>query len=76
MKDFNLNSTGQNEHHPWDIWTFWVSNAMMIIMLCISVPATIYAFKKSKFRWVKMMFSLCVMQNVSTIYLSFGDYYE
>jgi len=49
---------------------------MMSIMLAITVPITIYVFKKSKFRWVKMMFTLCVLQNVFTLYLGFGDFYE
>jgi hypothetical protein len=45
-------------------------------MIGITVPATVYVFKHSAFSWVRMMFILCILQNVSTLYLSFGDYFE
>jgi hypothetical protein len=65
-----------NAHTPWDIWTFWISNVMMIIMIFISTIWTIKIFQKSKYAWVKFMYVLCVLQNYVTLYLSFGDYFE
>lgn len=69
-------TTGLPHHTKLDTWTFWISNVLMFIMIGITITATIYVFKHSEFYWVRMMFILCILQNVATLYLSFGDYFE
>jgi len=37
----------ENLHSGWDIWTFWISNAICLTMIVISTAATVYIFRVS-----------------------------
>ena len=43
-------------------------------MTGVAIPCFIYVMMKSKYKWVKFMFFLCILQDIDTIALSIVDF--
>ena len=55
-----------------DKQAFWITNSICVFMIILTIYLTYKVFKITEFYWVKRMFVLCVVQNFTAFYLSFG----